>query len=136
MTMAASLEARVPLLNNDLLGFVSSLPTNTLMPGGKTKELLRSALARHLPKRILKKPKKGFGPPSAAWTRGVFAETLKNLFNRERLDRQGVLVFEEVQRLMAEHQSRKADRGRLLWALLSFQLRYDRFCLKEEFLPL
>jgi asparagine synthase (glutamine-hydrolysing) len=132
MTMAASLEARVPLLNIDLLAFANALPSGNKMPHGRTKELLRQAMGPYLPPNILRKPKKGFGPPSSAWTRGIFADTIQNLFTHERVVEQGVLVFSEIQRLLAEHRARHADHGRQLWALLSFQLWYERFVLGRD----
>jgi asparagine synthase (glutamine-hydrolysing) len=127
MTMAASLEARVPLLNHDLLTFINHLPFKVKARRGKMKELLRSALAPVLPPRILKKPKKGFGPPSSTWTRGILSATIDDLFSRESVEERGIFNFNEIRRLITEHQSRKADHGRELWALLSFQLWYDKW---------
>ncbi len=132
MTMAASLEARVPLLNLELLNYVNSLGLDVKMPGGRLKYLLRQVLLPYLPERILQKPKKGFGPPTAAWVRGPFAQVFERLFTRERLESQGIFSYQEVQRLMEEHQRRVADHGRNLWALLSFQLWYERFILNSE----
>ncbi len=132
MTMAASLEARVPLLNHDLLAFVNALPIHVKAKGGRLKELLRRTMAPHLPDRILNKPKKGFGPPSSVWTRQVFSNVLDRQLSRERVEAQGVFNAHEVRRLMAEHRARKADHGRKLWALLSFQLWYDKWILEQQ----
>ncbi len=125
MTMAASLEARVPLLNHDLLSFVNGLPARLKAEGGQLKGLLKSVLAPHLPARILGKPKKGFGPPSSTWIRGPLARTLDEMFDRDKVESQGVFRFDEIRRLIDEHRQRRADHGRNLWALLSFQLWYD-----------
>lgn len=127
MTMAASLEARVPLLNHDLLSFVNPLPIGTKMRRGRLKQLLRSALQSHLPASILNKPKKGFGPPSAAWTRTVLADVIDDVLAREKVEQQGVFRSQEVSRLIDEHRARRADHGRVLWAMLSFQMWYDRW---------
>ncbi|QPJ65310.1 MAG: asparagine synthase (glutamine-hydrolyzing) [Candidatus Nitrohelix vancouverensis] len=127
MTMAASLEARVPLLNNDLIDYVNALPSSDKMPNGKTKELLRNVLRPHLPASIINKPKKGFGPPSANWTRNVFSKLFDDLFDKERVIEQGIFQFKEIDRMISEHRSRKVDHGRSLWALLSFQLWYNNF---------
>jgi len=131
MTMAASLEARVPLLNHDLVSFVNALPFSVKAKRGRTKQLLRTALAPYLPARILNKPKKGFGPPASAWTRGILFETIEGLFARGKVQDQKVFNFSEIQRLLSEHRSRKADHGRNLWALLSFQLWYDKWILGQ-----
>ncbi len=132
MTMAASLEARVPLLNIDLISYVYDLPAKVKMHRGRTKELLRAALAPYLPPAILRKPKKGFGPPSAAWLRGPLSGVLREIFTRKRVEEQGIFQWPEVRLLLAEHQSRRADHGRNLWALLSFQIWYENFILGRD----
>jgi asparagine synthase (glutamine-hydrolysing) len=134
MTMAASLEARVPLLNNRLIDYVNALPISIKMKSGKQKALLRKALQPYLPKSIINKPKKGFGPPSSAWTRGVFLGTMEQLFSREKIYDEKIFNFEQIQTLICQHKSRKRDHGRILWALLSFQLWYDNFISNSPFL--
>lgn len=130
MTMAASLEARVPLLNRDLVNYVNDLPSEIKMAGGKPKELLRLSLRDMLPERILNKRKKGFGPASAAWIRGPLSDTFDRLFARNAVQDCGIFVPDEIERLLQEHRHRKADHGRSLWALLSFQLWYNTFILR------
>jgi len=133
MTMAASIEARVPLLNNDLLAYVNPLPIDVKMLGGKLKGLLKKVLEPHLTHQTLKKPKKGFGPPSSVWTREVFADLLRSIFSRERVRDQGIFNYPEIKVVIDEHLTRKCDHGRNLWALLSFQLWYDKFILGEPY---
>ncbi len=127
MTMAASIEARVPLLNIDLLEYVNSIPIGLKMNGGKTKWLLKKVLENQLPKQILNKTKKGFGPPSAAWIRCVFSDVFDKLFSYDKVTQDGIFEYTEIERLLSEHRSQKANYGRELWALLSFQLWYDNF---------
>jgi len=129
MTMAASLEGRVPLLNNDLLDYVNQLPIQIKMYQGKPKELLRQSMAPFLPEAILNKPKKGFGPPISAWIRGGLSDIITRLLSEERVRSQGIFRFKEIQRLLKEHRDRKADHGRDIWALVSFQLWYEKFIL-------
>jgi len=127
MSMAASLEARVPLLNIDIMNYVNSLPVSLKMCGNNPKGLMKKALEKYLPKCIINKPKKGFGPPSAVWMRGVFSDVFDDLFSREKVESQGIFNHAEIVRLQTEHQERRTDNGRNLWALLSFQLWYDNF---------
>jgi asparagine synthase (glutamine-hydrolysing) len=127
MTMAASLEARVPMLNPALLRYVNALPTTIKMRGGRQKALLRALMAGKLPRRIISKPKKGFGPSSSQWLRGPLADLLDGVFARRKIARQGVFQSEEIRKVIAEHVERKVDHGRNLWALLSFQLWYDNY---------
>lgn len=135
MSMAASLEARVPLLNQTVRDFAAHLPVDVKMSGGKLKGLLRESLAPYLPREILRKPKKGFGPPGSAWLRNGLAATMEAVLDRKRLRAQGVLDPEEVQRLMREHRQGAADHGRVLWALLGFQLWYDHHVLQAPYIP-
>ena len=127
MSMAASLEARVPLLNNDMVAFASALPASVKMRRGRLKAVVREVLKPHLPADILRLPKKGFGPPSANWLRTLFADLVERSFAKRRVDQLGIFRHAEVRRLIDAHNSRHADHGRVLWLLLSFQLWYDRF---------
>jgi len=129
MTMAASIEARVPLLNIKLIDYVNSLPASLKMKGGVQKYLLKKALKPYLPERIINKPKKGFGPPSSSWIRNVFSDVYKELFNEAIVTTHGIFQYKEIARLLNEHNSMKYDHGRKLWAILSFQLWYNRFIL-------
>jgi len=127
MTMAASLEARVPLLNPDLLAFLNPLPASLKMPAGRPKGLLRRVVAGRLPKRIIHKAKKGFGPPASAWIRGPLAGPVRRILDREKLEADGVFNHPQVARLLDQHQNRRADHGRAIWALVGFQMWYDRY---------
>lgn len=127
MTMAASLEARVPILNRKLVDFLNPLPISVKMPKGKPKGLMRIMLEGKLPMRILNKPKKGFGPPASAWVSGVLREQFLSVLSPEKIHQQGIFQSEEIERLLREHLTHHADHGRNLWAILSFQLWYDSF---------
>ena len=127
MTMVASIEARVPMLNIDLLSYVNSLETKVKMPGGRLKELLKKILSPHLPDRILNKPKKGFAPPSSIWLRGILSEKFDSVLSREKVESLGIFNYSEIKDMLQKHRDHKADFGRPLWALLSFQLWYDKF---------
>lgn len=133
MTMAASLEARVPLLNIDLISYLNGLPSHIKMPGGRLKGLFREMLTGRLPERIINKPKKGFGPPSSIWIRDVVGDLINHVLDPKRLMEDGVLNPDAVLRLLDEHRARKVDHGRSLWALFSFQLWYDRFIVGRKF---
>ncbi len=132
MSMAASLEARVPLLNNDMVDFVSALPISIKMRGGTLKAVLKHVLGPQLPPSILKLRKKGFGPPSAIWLREVFGDVLDQVFEKNRVDELGIFNHGEIQTLIEEHRLRRADHGRILWLILSFQLWFNRFILNES----
>lgn len=126
ISMAASLEARVPLLNFELLEYVNALPTKIKMPGGAPKGLLKRVMANRLPRKVVNKPKKGFGPPSSSWLRGPLRSTLIETFSPDRIARQRVFNPQAVNRLISRHLERRQDNGRKLWALLSLQLWLDK----------
>jgi len=132
ITMANSLEARVPLLNNDLYDFVSELPAKLKMRNGKLKDVLRQAMLPELPKIILYKPKKGFGPPSSAWLKGAASGIFSQVFEEKKIRDMNVFNWDMIGKLMVEHSQSKADHGRCLWSLLSFQLWYERFILNND----
>jgi asparagine synthase (glutamine-hydrolysing) len=127
ISMAASLEARVPLLNRDMVDFASALPADVKMRGGILKAVVKEALRPHLPAAILELPKKGFGPPAAAWLRGLFQETAARRLSQERIEGAGVFEYGSIRRLLDEHNTKKKDHGRSLWLLLSFQLWHDKY---------
>lgn len=132
MSMATSLEARVPLLNSKLYDYVNKLPMKIKMHYGKPKELLRSVLRPHLPERIINKPKKGFGPPVANWTKRELRGVFERLFSSKQINQSGIFVADKIKKLYDDHVSCKADNGRELWALLSFQLWYERHINKKR----
>ncbi|OGV35662.1 MAG: asparagine synthase (glutamine-hydrolyzing) [Lentisphaerae bacterium GWF2_45_14] len=132
ITMANSLEARVPLLNNDLYDFVSQLPARLKMHDGRLKDILRQAMLPELPHNILYKPKKGFGPPSSAWLKGTAKELFLLVFEEKKIREMNIFRWETIKKLIDEHLRSKADHGRCLWSLLSFQLWYERFILNDD----
>ena len=82
-SMMASLEGRVPLLNNDFVAYATGLPLDMKLRGMRSKFLLKRALRGILPERILDRPKKGFGIPVAEWLRGPLREqTVSRVLHR------------------------------------------------------
>ncbi|MFQ5767165.1 MAG: asparagine synthetase B family protein, partial [Acidobacteriota bacterium] len=119
MSMDCSLEARVPLLDHELVEFVFSLPPQWRIGKVGTKSLLRDTFGDLYPEELLKKRKTGFGVPLGSWLAGPLRERLKALPSSASV-REGVFRKEAVQDLVREHLSGRRDRGRKLWALLVF----------------
>ena len=121
-TMAASVEARVPFLDNDLVDFCMRLPGPQKVRFGQKKWLLKKALERTVPDDVLYGKKTGFGVPYGYWLRGVlkplFFDQLQ-LFNKRQ---PGVLDEITIHALYDEHVSRRRDRSFLLWKLLNFMI--------------
>jgi asparagine synthase (glutamine-hydrolysing) len=126
-SMACSLEVRAPFLDAELVDFLQALPPSYKFGRSQTKRLLKRAAAKRLPASILTRPKKGFGIPVAHWLRGPLSPLLQQLLGRERLQRQGIFVPDQVARRIAEHQSGIRDHRKPLWTLLMFQLWYEHW---------
>jgi asparagine synthase (glutamine-hydrolysing) len=126
-SMMASLEARVPLLNNDFVAYATALPLNMKLRGMRSKFLLKRALRGVLPERILRRPKKGFGIPVAEWFRGPLREQMLEALSAERVRREGFFDAGMVEGLVAEHLSGRRDNRKQLWTLFAFQAWYDGY---------
>ena len=120
-SMAVSLEARVPLLDDELIRFAASLPLKMKIRGKCTKWLLRQVLYKHVPRKLIERPKAGFAIPLAAWLRGPLRDWAESLLGTEVLGEQDLLCSDTVRREWSEfHAGRRANHHRI-WAVLMFQ---------------
>lgn len=115
MSMAVSLEAREPLLDHHLIEFAAQLPASWRVRGGTGKWLLKKSMERYLPRDILYRPKMGFVTPISRWFAGPLAQVARDLAGSPTLARTGWFDLAEIGRLVAAHQSGKADHGRQIW---------------------
>ncbi|MEV1289401.1 asparagine synthase (glutamine-hydrolyzing) [Micromonospora sp. NPDC049679] len=122
LSMAHSLEVRVPLLATEITQFAFSLSGQLKMPGYQPKRLLRDAMADALPPKIAAMRKKGFNAPLPRWLTGVFRPLVEEYLSRDVLRRQGYLRFDEVNQLVTRHMEHRAEHSRELWILLMFSL--------------
>ena len=118
MSMAHSLEVRVPFLDLEVINFAAALPVKARLNGRVKKYLLRKAVADLLPAAIVKGRKRGFNVPLAAWMRRELREVAGDYLSPEVIGRQGWFKPEVVTNLIDQHNSGKVDHGRNLWALL------------------
>jgi asparagine synthase (glutamine-hydrolysing) len=120
MSMAHSLEARVPFLDRAVVELCRRLPARLRLHGLTTKYLLRRAMRDRLPRPIVagRKRKRGFNVPMSAWLTGGLRDYARDMLAPGRLKRQGLLDPRAVGRLLDEHLTRKADRNHALWTLL------------------
>ena len=126
-SMMASLEGRVPLLNNDFVEYATHLPLNMKLRGLRSKFLLKRALRGILPDQILSRPKKGFGIPVAHWFRGPLKEQMLSVLSPERVVRKGFFDPRAVQQLIDDHISGRRDNRKQLWTLFAFDLWHDGY---------
>jgi len=122
MSMAVSVEGRVPFLDNSLVGFVVGLPSSLHARGRVTKPLLRRAAAGLLPDDILHRPKHGFGVPISEWLRGDLRGMGRDLLLGPSARLRGLLDAGGVSALWERHAQRRADLGPALWGLIMLEL--------------
>jgi asparagine synthase (glutamine-hydrolysing) len=120
-SMLASLEARVPLLNVELIEHVASLPLSLKLRGLRTKFLLKRAMAGRLPAEIVHRKKKGFGIPVAKWFQGPLKGVLLDTVSPQKLHREGLFDHTMVDRLLDDHFAGRRDNRKQLWTLFIFE---------------
>jgi len=126
MSMAASLEARVPLLDHRLVEFALNLPPHLKLNGGETKAILRRLMADRLPPEVLNKPKEGFSIPLKHWLRHELRPLLTDLLAPDTVRRRGYFDPAVVSTWVAEHMRQKANHSHRLWALMVFELWHQQ----------
>src|SRR6266851_815185 len=126
-SMMASLEGRVPLLNNDFVEYATRLPLDMKLRGLRSKFLFKRALRGLLPDSVLNRPKKGFGIPVANWFRGPLKEQMLSVLSPERVARKGFFDPAAVAALVRDHLSGRRDNRKQLWTLFVFELWHDGY---------
>jgi asparagine synthase (glutamine-hydrolysing) len=131
MTMANSLEARCPFLDQDLLEFAAHVPSDLKLKGLTTKYILKKAMQGLVPREIIYRKKHGFGVPVGRWFRTSLKEYVWDMLLGPQALRRGYFREDVLRRLIEEHQSGKRDHGQRLWALLTFEM-WHRVFLEQE----
>lgn len=124
MTMAHSLEARVPFTDLELFEYVARLAGRVKMHRFQLKYLLKQAMSALLPKSILRKKKVGLEIPYSQWFCSELKELLLDNLSPSSIKNIPFINASYVQRIISEHLAKKRDRGRELWGLLNFSLWY------------
>lgn len=126
MSMATSLEARVPLLDHRIVEFALNLPPHLKLHNGETKVILRRVMKDRLPESILKKPKEGFSIPLKHWMRQELRPLMTDLLAPDTIRRRGYFEPETVTRWVQEHLNQEANHSHRLWALMVFELWHQQ----------
>lgn len=127
VSMAHSLEVRVPLIDHRLVEFSWRLPHRLKIQGGTGKWLLRRVLHRHVPAALVERPKQGFSVPIAEWLRGPLREWAEDHLTTDALQRDRLL---DPRPLRAEWHSLlggRSEKALAIWSLLMFQAWRDRW---------
>jgi len=126
-TMLASIEARAPFLDREVMELALRLPSALKVRGLSTKAVLKEAARPLLPASVLRRRKRGLSVPIASWINHGLRHEVDRLLAPSRLEGQGWLRPAAVQALLAEHRSGAVNHARRLWPLVMFQLWMDRW---------
>jgi asparagine synthase (glutamine-hydrolysing) len=127
MSMAASIESRVPFLDHKLVEFAASLPDSWKLSGFTTKRILREAMKGVLPDAILSRPKMGFPVPFATWTRKGWNAAARDVLCDRRTRERGVVDSAAVERLLTDHATGRTNGWDRIWTLMNLELWFRTF---------
>jgi asparagine synthase (glutamine-hydrolysing) len=127
MSMAHSIESRVPLLDNAVIDFAATLPATLKIHDGRRKHVLKEAARSMLPDGILDRKKQGFGVPIGVWFRGGLTDVFSDVLRSARARQRGYFRTGFVNRLLDEHLSGRRDHTARLWQLLVFELWHRQY---------
>lgn len=127
MSMAHSIEVRVPLLDLRLAEFMAQLPSHLKVRRLTLKYLLKRVAQRVLPQQILQRRKAGFSVPVASWVKTDLKEMVNDYLGEQNINRQGLFDPKEVQRIVDAHWNGKRNHSHNIWNLLMFSLWHERY---------
>jgi asparagine synthase (glutamine-hydrolysing) len=120
MSMAHSIESRVPLLDNEVVNYACRLPSSLKIKNGRRKHILKELAATILPRGIIDRPKQGFGVPLGAWFRNNLRELVADTLLSRRSAERGFFNPSFVSQLVGDHLAGKRDHTLRLWQLVVF----------------
>lgn len=125
MSMAHSLEVRVPLLDHELVEYLAQVPPTLKSSGLNTKSLLRDVVRPLLPPTIVKGKKKGFTPPLPVWLKNDLRDFVQDTLSPARIRDMGLLRPEAVSQILDDHFAGRRDNNRPIWTILCFVLWHE-----------
>ena len=126
-TMATSMEVRVPLLDNEIVDYAMSLPTELKIRKGEKKYLLRQALRGTVPDSILDAPKKGFSVPESQWLQTSLSGFMKEVLLDRSVADDGLLDRAVLEQMVTQHVAGETSNGGLLWNTLNLALWLEKY---------
>ena len=127
MSMATSLEARVPYLDNEVVDLVARMPSDLKLRGKERKYILKKAYRSYLPPGILRREKQGFSIPIKSWLNKEWNGLMHDVLNQRDVSQGGIFNWDTVSQWMRDHETGKANHSHILWALMVFHLWKQRF---------
>jgi asparagine synthase (glutamine-hydrolysing) len=127
-SMAASLEARVPMLDHEVIELSWSLPDHVLARRRRGKWILREILSSFVPSHVIDRPKMGFSVPVESWLRGPLREWAGDLLAPDSVSRAGLMVPEAVQHEWGELVDRGRGSALAVWSMAMLQAWWETWC--------
>lgn len=127
MSMAPSLEARVPFLDHKVMEFAAAIPTSLKLKGLTTKYILKKSVADLLPEKILTRGKEGFSIPIKNWIMNELRPLLLDTLSEKRVKKRGYFQPQYVQQLVQEHLDGRENHSHRLWALMVFEIWHQMY---------
>jgi len=127
MSMAASIESRVPFLDHGLVEQAMRIPTKYLLNGLSGKMVLKRALEDILPHDILYRKKMGFPTPWARWLQGEQLDEVEEMLTSERSQARGLFQVEALHQIFAEHRNKHRDHTDRIWRLMNLEMWHRVF---------
>jgi asparagine synthase (glutamine-hydrolysing) len=121
ISMASSLEVRVPFLDHHIVDFVTKLPPSFKLKWLKSKYLLKKCGQTILPKPVIHRKKKGFGIPVSEWIRGELYNIFQDMLSADRIKREGLFNPHFIGKLLEDHLARRYNNRKSLWTLFMFE---------------
>jgi asparagine synthase (glutamine-hydrolysing) len=126
-TMSVSLEGREPFLDYRIIEFVATLPSELKYKNGVKKHLLKEITHKYLPKKMMDRPKMGFGVPIHEWFKDELKEYFLHYLDKSRLEKEGIFNADEVVRLRDSYLRGEKQAVDTLWSILMFEMWYERW---------
>ena len=127
MSMAQSLEVRIPFVDQRLVEIAGSIPLRRKIPWGTTKGLFREAMAPFLPREVINAPKRGLNLPIALWLREDLRNWMHSLLSDQTLRRRDYFRPEAVKTIIEEHEGGRRDHSLFIWALLILEIWHQLY---------
>jgi len=130
MSMATSLEARVPMLDHRFVEFAATLPSEWRLKGKRTKYILKEAMKDILPMQIIERGKEGFSIPIKSWMKNELNPMMMDALSEQNVKSKGYFEPAYVKRLIDEHVKGRENHSHRLWALMMFHMWHDKYIKK------
>ncbi len=122
MSMAASIEARVPFLDHELVEFAAKIPSRYKVNGFQLRYVQKEAMKKILPLESINKKKMGFGCPIGKWIRNDLHNYVLDLLSKETVDRRGYFNYAVIKKILNDHFNKRADYTDHIFALIIFEM--------------